>query len=182
MPRSPAPYFIPATFNNRSDMFDLGTRYAWTAKLSTCGTVEYIHGVNDTSIPVPYTGGPYNVGGYSLVASNTVRVTMGVDYLWRPGVTTFARYDLYDFQDLALSRPHGPTSGATNTNTTGQTNMFLVGRARSSEHCPGKTKRTTARGNGFPAASSCAAILTAERRHAIAWGVSPRNASPAPFP
>ena len=39
-------------------MFNLGTRYAWTEKLSTCATVEYIYAVNDTSIPVPYAAGP----------------------------------------------------------------------------------------------------------------------------
>jgi hypothetical protein len=123
----PTPYFIPATFNNRSDLFDLGTRYAWTSRLSTCATVEYVHSSNDTSIPVPYTGGAYDVGQYSLVASDTVRFTLGVDYLLRPGFTTFARYNFYNFEDFNPVPTTGPTSGATSTNATGQTNMFLVG-------------------------------------------------------
>ena len=125
-----SPYFIPATFNNRADVFNLGTRYAWTPRLSTCATFEYVHAANDTGIPVtPTTAGvaPYNLGQYSLVASDTYRITLGADYLWRPGFSTFARYNYYNFQDFSPIAATGPTSGATNTNATGQTNMFLVG-------------------------------------------------------
>ena len=107
-------------------MVNLGTRYAWTPKFSTCATFEYIHAVNDTSIPVrhPAAGLPYDLGGYSLVTSNTYRLTLGADYLWTPGISTFARYNYMNFQDFS---PVSTTPGATNTNATGQTNMFLVG-------------------------------------------------------
>jgi hypothetical protein len=117
----------PAAFNNRSDVIDFGARYAWTCKLSTCATFEYVHGLNQTSIPVAPGGGitPYNLGQYSLVQSDSYRVTLGVDYIWRPCVTIFARYNYYEFLDLAPLLTSTP--GQTNTNATGQTNMFLVG-------------------------------------------------------
>ncbi len=127
---NPPAVSIPATFNNRSDVVNLGTRYAWTPRFSTCASFEYVHAVNDTSIPVlhPTAGAaPYDLGGYSLVRSETYRLTLGADYLLRPGFSTFARYNYYNFQDLTPIPVTGGTSSATNTNTSGQTNMFLVG-------------------------------------------------------
>ena len=56
-----------------------------------------------------------NVGQYSLVDSNTIRLMLGVDYLWRPQFSTFARYVYNDYQDNA--------TGLTN----GTSNFFLVG-------------------------------------------------------
>ncbi len=124
---TPPAYFSPATFNNRSDVVSLGARYAWTPKLSTCAQFEYVHGQNATSIPVAPGGGvtPYNLGPYSLVLEDSYRISLGVDYLWQPCFTTFARYNYYNFQDLAPLLTS--TAGQTNTNATGQTNMFLVG-------------------------------------------------------
>ena len=123
---APVPYIIPATFNNRSNVVNLGTRYAWTPQFSTCASVEYVHGLNATNIPV--AAGGYDLGPYSLVQSNTIRLSLGVDYLWRPGITTFARYDFYDFEDLGgPGAGYAVTPGSTNTNQTGQTNLFLVG-------------------------------------------------------
>ncbi len=72
----------------------------------------------------PTVGTAYNLGGYSLVQSNTCRVSVGADYLWGPCITTFARYNYYDFQDLT---PVSTSAAATNTNMSGQANMFLVG-------------------------------------------------------
>ena len=118
-----SPYFIPATFNNRSDVVNLGTRYAWSPKLSTCATFEYVHGVNASNITPP---AGYNLGQYSLVYSETYRVTLGVDYILGPRITTFARYNYIIFDDLVP--PFTPaTAGQTNTNGSGQANMFLVG-------------------------------------------------------
>jgi hypothetical protein len=39
----------------------------------------------------------------------------------------FARYNYYNFLDLTPVPVTGGTSGAINTNMSGQTNMFLVG-------------------------------------------------------
>jgi hypothetical protein len=68
---------------------------------------------------------PYNLGQYSLVQSDSYRVTLGADYIWRPGVSMFARYNYYEFLDLAPLLTN--TAGQTNTNATGQVSMFLVG-------------------------------------------------------
>lgn len=121
----------PAAFNNRSQVVNLGTRYAWTPKFSTCATVEYVYALNATSIPVTPTAAsgvsPYDLGQYSVVNSDTVRLTLGADYLWSPCISTFARYNYYNFEDLSPVPATGGTSSATNTNMTGQANMFLVG-------------------------------------------------------
>ena len=124
---TPTPFFIPGVFNNRSDVVNLGTRYAWTPQFSTCAEVEYVYGVNESTINAPGTGGNYSLGQYSLVQSSTFRVAVGFDYLLRPGVTTFARYNYYNFLDEGAATTVTSTSGATNTNMSGQTNMFLVG-------------------------------------------------------
>ena len=58
--------------------------------------------------------GAYNLGSYSLVKMESYRFGLGADYLLRPRVTTYARYNYYDYQD---------DSGL----TSGQASMFLVG-------------------------------------------------------
>ena len=121
---TPSPY--PSTFANRSEVVNLGARYAWTPKLSTCAEFEYVYALNATSIPVA-AGGGYNLGTYSLVDSETIRVSVGVDYRWQCNMSMFARYNYYNFLDLTPVPVTGGTSGAINTNMSGQTNMFLVG-------------------------------------------------------
>ncbi len=121
---NPTPSPIAGVFNNLSDVVNLGTRYAWTEKFSTCANFEYVYGENESSIPVA-GGGGYNLGQYSLVQSKTFRVSVGADYILTPRVSTFARYNFYDFEDLAPTLTS--TAGQTNTNESGQTNMFLVG-------------------------------------------------------
>ena len=57
----------------------------------------------------PYGKPPYatyDIGQYSLVKMQSFRMGIGADYLIRPRVTTYVRYNYYDYQDES-----GITSG-----------------------------------------------------------------------
>jgi len=115
----------PWRFTGTADVLTFGTRYAATRKLSFTGMFEYVRGENFSSAIVnpasqvgntwlPYTNTPYDIGGYSLVKMQSFRFEAGADYVLRPRVTTYLRYNYYDYQD---------ESGL----TSGQANMLLGG-------------------------------------------------------
>jgi len=119
---------VPATFNNTSHVANFGGRYAWTENFATNFEFEFVRGLNATNITVPAgPGNPaaYELGQYSLVQSNTVRISLGADYRFRPRATMFARYNYYDFEDFSPAL--AGTAGETNTNATGQAHMILGG-------------------------------------------------------
>jgi len=117
---------VPWQFIGVADVFNFGSRYQATEKLSFRGEFEYVRGTNESSgvvnpflnqTPPLQAGLPptaYNLGQYSLVKMQSFRFGLGADYRLRPRVTTYVRYDYYDYQD---------ESGA----TSGQANMFLAG-------------------------------------------------------
>jgi len=111
---------IPWNYAGTADVLNFGTRYAATEKLSLMGEFEYVHGINSSFATVPTaqqtppTGAPYDLGQYSLVKMQSFRFGLGADYRLRPQVTTYVRYNYYDYQD---------ESGI----TSGQANMFLAG-------------------------------------------------------
>jgi hypothetical protein len=120
---------LPWQYTSSSDVFNVGTRYMATEKLAFSGDFEYVRGLNSSyavvnpALSTPVVPGapgngpapPYEIGQYSLVRMESYRLGAGVDYLWRPRVTTFLRYNYYDYRDLSL----GVTSG--------QAHMFLGG-------------------------------------------------------
>ena len=101
----------------RSDVFNLGSTYAYSKRLRFTGNVEYVRGLNVvTSTPTPPGTISYNgLGGYSEVSTTQTQFSVGVDYMWRPNITTYFRYDYDNYGDLV--------SGV----TSGTANMFLVG-------------------------------------------------------
>ncbi len=119
----------PWQYNSSADVFNLGSRYMITEKASLSGEFEYVHGLNSVYAPVdpatstPIVPGapgngpaaPYTLGQYSLVKMQSFRLGAGLDYRLRPRVTTFARYNYYDYQDIS--------SGL----TSGQAHMLLGG-------------------------------------------------------
>jgi len=115
----------PWQFTGVADVFNLGSRYAATEKLSFTGEFEYVHGINSSSatvdtskqqpqIPPPYITTSYPIGEYSLVKMQSFRFGVGADYRLRPRVTSYVRYNYYDYQD---------DSGM----TSGQASMILGG-------------------------------------------------------
>jgi hypothetical protein len=104
---------IPWAFRGTADVFTIGGRYQATCKLSFNGMFEYVHGINSSFAVVPSaaqtppTGAPYDLGQWSLVKEQSFRFECGADYLLRPRVTTYVRYDYYDFQDLSTGLLNG---------------------------------------------------------------------------
>jgi hypothetical protein len=117
---------LPWKFTSAADVFDLGARFAATEKLSFNGELEYVHGLNGSSafvnpltqignpLPAGSPTTPYQIGTYSNVLMQSFRFGLGADYLVRPNITTYARYNYYNYGDDT-----GTTSG--------QVNMFLLG-------------------------------------------------------
>jgi hypothetical protein len=116
----PSPSTAPWNYMGKSQVFNVGANYAWTQRLKLCGAFEYVHGIDAiTAVGQLSTGvsfqTPVSLGSYSLVSENTYHVSAGVDYVLGPRVTTFFRYNYYDFGDLATALQSGTV------------NMFLVG-------------------------------------------------------
>ena len=55
----------------------------------------------------PPTGAAYDLGQWSLVKEQSFRFEAGADYLLTQRITTFLRYDYYDFQDLTTGMLSG---------------------------------------------------------------------------
>ncbi len=114
---------VPWQYTGVADVFNLGTRFQATEKLSFNGELEWVRGMDESGAIVnpnnqvsgtppawkPYGNPPYatyDIGQYSLVKMQSFRMGIGADYLIRPRVTTYVRYNYYDYQDES-----GITSG-----------------------------------------------------------------------
>lgn len=135
---------LPWKYVSTADVLTLGFRYQATCKLSFTGLFEYVRGTDENfatynpasekpgtppatwayygypGTPVTVVNGAVvpntavNIGQYSLVKMNSYRLELGADYRLSQNVTTFARFDYYDYEDDT-----GLDSG--------QQNMFMVG-------------------------------------------------------
>ena len=112
--RSTAPW----TYESKSDVFNVGTTYKLSPKVILNGNFEYVRGldvVTNTPAP-PGAVVPFNLGQYSVVSNITYRISAGVDYFVRPNLTTFFRYNYFDYGDSVVVLQH-----------LGHRHMFLVG-------------------------------------------------------
>ncbi len=105
---------LPFRYNGRAQVFNLGTRYAATNRLTLSGTVEYVRGYNRFADPSTPSLSISYLPGASAVINQTVRLQGGVDYLLRDGVACYFHYNYYDFDDRT-------------GNMSGTANMFLAG-------------------------------------------------------
>lgn len=107
----------PLRYSGQADVFNLATRYACTSQLTLSSEFEYVYGLNEFVATKTPTGAVSyaDLGTYSMVKTQTVRIGAGVDYLVRPHVTTYVRYNYFDYGDLATGLQ------------TGQAHMFLGG-------------------------------------------------------
>ena len=90
-------------------MFNIGTTYRVSPKVILNGNFEYVRGLD------VITQSQYDLGQYSLVSNITYRISAGADYLVRPNLTTFFRYNYFDYGALSALYDTGTAS------------MFLVG-------------------------------------------------------
>jgi hypothetical protein len=96
-------------YGGRAHIVTLGSRYAATERVTLTGQVEWVRGQNlisnstmvfpaaaPTVTPTVVT----TLGSFSQVLNETTRLTMGADWLLRPRVVTYVRYELYNFNDV----------------------------------------------------------------------------------
>jgi hypothetical protein len=103
-------------YGAQAHVVTLGSRYAATDRVSLTGQVEWVRGNNsinnstmDTFTTTPTT--VTNLGSFSQVTNETTRVTMGVDWVIRPRVVNYYRYELYNFLDKAPGYQTGTAQG-----------------------------------------------------------------------
>lgn len=104
---------FPWTYAGNIDVFNVGLAYNWCEKIDWTGGFEYTHGLNAiTSVPTPVVSGAgntvtsyadpnANMANFSRVEMHTYRVSFGFDYLWRPRITPYFRYNYYDYVDAS---------------------------------------------------------------------------------
>ncbi|MHB8863039.1 MAG: hypothetical protein ACYC6N_11585 [Pirellulaceae bacterium] len=108
----------PWNFTGRSDVINLAASYAATEKLRLMTQVEYVRAENFFQEPAapPTATTPYSdLPGYSAVLNDIYRLTAGFDYMIRPRIDAYFRYNFYDFVDDA------------NAYNSGTAHMFLAG-------------------------------------------------------
>ncbi len=125
-------------------MINLAASYAATEKLRLMSQVEYVRAENYflPPPPPPTATTPYtDLPGYSAVINDLYRLTAGFDYLIRPRIDVFVRYNFYDVIDTQAiqqwHRPHVP----------GRSVRYVLERAFGARPFP-KALRITPRGLG----------------------------------
>ncbi len=110
-------FTAPWRYLGSANVFNIGTSYSCTRQWKLTANFEYVRGLDSiTSTPAPPGAvTPFDLGSYSLVSTDTYQISAGFDYLWRPRITTYFRYNYYDFGDLATGL------------TSGKLSMFLGG-------------------------------------------------------
>ncbi|MCU0961206.1 MAG: hypothetical protein MUF48_13985, partial [Pirellulaceae bacterium] len=92
-------FTAPWNFTGRSDVINLAASFAATERLSLMTQAEYVRAENFFLVPPspPTANPPYtDLPGYSAVVNDIYRITAGVDYLIRPRINAFVRYNIYD--------------------------------------------------------------------------------------
>ena len=81
----------------------MGGSYAWTPCVSLSGGVEFVWARNAIASLEPWPDLPQ----YFDVVVNRTRVTGGVDWWIRDGISTYFRYVYDDYQDLSVDYNSG---------------------------------------------------------------------------
>ncbi len=107
-------------YGGRAHVVTLGSRYAATDRVTLTGQLEWVRGqdlINDSTMVFPAVAPattPTTVttlGTFSQVLNETTRLTMGADWMVRPRVVTYVRYELYNFNDVAPGYQTGLAQG-----------------------------------------------------------------------
>jgi hypothetical protein len=108
---------VPVTgrwnYGGRAQVVTLGSRYAATERVSLTGQVEWVRGHNliSNSTMVFPAAVVTDLGSYSEVLNETTRVSLGADWVIRPRVITYVRYELYNFNDILPGYQTGLAQG-----------------------------------------------------------------------
>lgn len=88
------------SYGGRTQVYNVGARYAYTQRLFFNGNVEWLRGVNTfNAVSPPDTTLQYAEDVAGIIVEQT-RVSFGVDYVLNNRFTTFARYIVKDFEDI----------------------------------------------------------------------------------
>jgi hypothetical protein len=103
------------TYGGEAHVVTLGSRYALTECVALTGDVEWVRGrdqINDSTTTFPASGNTVtDLGGYSEVLNETTRIRVGADWMIRPRVVVYGRYELYNFSDMAPGYQSGMAQG-----------------------------------------------------------------------
>ena len=105
-----AAWTTPWNFTGNSNVINLASSYAATEKLRLMSQLEYVRAENYFLAPAspPTATTPYtDLPGYSAVINDIWRVSAGFDYLIRPRIDAFVRYNFYDIIDSTDSYNSG---------------------------------------------------------------------------
>ena len=102
-------------YGGRADVVNLGTTYDCTDRLTLTGGFEWVRGQNTWTVPSPDNADWSTMPGFSNVVVETTRLSTGVDYWLRDGISCYVRYIYYDYDDK------------TDAFNSGTTDMFLGG-------------------------------------------------------
>ncbi len=125
-------HYIPAettrwNYGGRSFVVNLGSTYDYSQRLTFVGNLEFMRSHNSFTSPSPDSyalGGDgtfvvnpdwSSLSGLSDVIVETTRLSAGIDYLLREGVSCYFRYNYFNYADKA------------GNGNSGTANMFLTG-------------------------------------------------------
>lgn len=112
------PVTSPWTYGAQAHVVTLGSRYLATQRVTLTGDFEWVRGHDSitnsaTTFPAPGSGATItDLGGYSEILNETTRISMGVDWMIRPRVVLYTRYELYNFEDMRAAPPPNQTGWA----------------------------------------------------------------------
>jgi predicted porin len=89
------PTTLPWDYRARSNVVNIGTTYAWTKSLTVSGGLDLVHGSNRAQPPWGYA----DLAPLSDVVVDVARMSVGLDYHLRPGMDSYLRYQLFDYED-----------------------------------------------------------------------------------
>ena len=103
-------------YGGRATVINFGSRFACTDRITLRGDLEFVDARNGFLEPISPTGADYQyLPGASDVVTETTRMSAGVDYCIRDGISCYLVYNYYNWDDLA------------GNDESGTANMFLGG-------------------------------------------------------
>ncbi len=98
-------------YGGRATVVTLGSRYAATERVTLRGDVEFVDSRNGFLEPISPSGADYQfLPGASDVVTETTRISAGVDYWLRDGISCYFVYNYYNWNDLAGNNESGSAS------------------------------------------------------------------------
>jgi hypothetical protein len=102
----------PFSYIGRSQVVNLGTRYALTECLSVRGGVEWLRGTNGFAAPEVYATDDWTqLPSFSDVIVETTRLSAGFDYLISRRISCYFRYVYFDYNDKTAEFNSGTSNG-----------------------------------------------------------------------